>query len=225
LAPLSDRQAGLWPLSLRRIYIFEKVIVCFNLKHALKRAYFIQNILPANDAILTRDVFLVIMYADRIPPHILICVNGKLFSLSVKGHLLDEDLNLYLRTIRKYKIGTLFIKLVVPQIFTMEQLHDSIGRIMLSYPRIEMGSGLRDGNPVTCLAPVKDFCNSLYCTDMSGVQFIFDLLPKLEKQGVIGSSYHLNMERSLLPENNFAMNTYTMYEVNENIYSLSVHAG
>lgn len=176
--------------------------------------YFIHNILPADIAVLKRDVYLVMMYANRIPPHILLSVNGKLFSLSVKGNLVDEDLILYLRTIKKHKIETLFIKFFVPEIFTMSQLHQTITKITLSYPHLEPGS-------ITCLAPVKDFCSNIYHTDTKDVKFIFDLLPKLEKQGIIGCTYHLNMEKYLLSENNFALNTYSMFEVNENIYSFN----
>lgn len=189
----------------------------------MKKTYFIHNILQADNVVLKRDIYLVIMYANRIPPHILLSINGKLFSLSVKGHLLDEDMNLYLRTIMKYKIETLFIKLIVPPVFTMEQLHKTVTQITLSYPRIEPGLTLPDGSQVTCLAPVKEFCNNIYHTDTAGVSFIFDLLPRLEKQGVIGCSYHLNMEKDLLPENNFALNIYSMFEVNENIHTLSAH--
>ena len=151
------------------------------------------------------------MYATRVPPHILISVNGKLFSLSVKGHLIDADLNLYLRTIQKNKIETLFIKLIIPEIFTMEQLHSSIEKITLSYPKLEAGK-------ITCLAPIKDFCGNVYSTDTSNVNFIFDLLPKLEKQAVIGNCYHLNMDKYFLQKNNFSLKTYSMFEVNENIY-------
>lgn len=189
----------------------------------MKRTYLLHNVLPANVALLKRDIYLVLMHANRVPPHIFVCVNGKLFSLSVKGHLLNEDLDIYLRTIRKYKIETLFVKLFSPGILTMEQLLETITRITLSYPRVEPGLILPDGTRITCLTPVKDFCNSIYKTETKGVKFIFDLLPELEKQGVIGNSYHLNMERSLMADNDFALKTYTMFEVNENIYALNTH--
>lgn len=187
----------------------------------MKNTYLLNNILPANNTLLMRDIYLVMMHINRIPPHILISVNGKLFSLGVKGHLVGEDLTLYLRTIRKYKIETLFIKLIVPDILTIGQLQETITKITLSFPRIEPGLNLPDGSTITCLTPVKYFCSNIYNTEITGVKFIFDLLPKLEKQGVISNSYHLNMEKSLLPDNNFALNTYTMFEVNENIYTLS----
>lgn len=172
----------------------------------------VHNILPVDNHPIKTEVYIVVMHASRIPPHILLCVHGKLFSLSVKGSLVDEDISVYLRTIKKHRIETLFIQLAPPPVFTMEQLQEIVTGITLSYDNLKPGL-------ITCLTPVKDFCRSVYQTDTGNVKFIFELLPKLRQQGVTGNTYHLNMESRLKSTGNiFALKTYSMFEVNEHIH-------
>src|ERR1035437_10916443 len=120
------------------------------------------NLLPATDAVLMNDVFLVLLYATRIPPHLLISINGKLFTLSVKGANVDGELSALLTLIRKKNIETIFIRLHMPLLFTMEQLQEEIRNCTLAYPRDDIGIA-------TCLTPIKDFCHSIYDTDTKNV--------------------------------------------------------
>lgn len=178
--------------------------------------YKIKNILPANSKILKNGIYLIILHATRIPPHLLLSVNGKLFSLGLTGPRIDDDLDLYLRTILKYRIQTLFIELNPPGIFTMNQLHEQITTITMAYPRVEKGI-------ITCLAPVRDFCREVFAADTSKINFVYELLPRLDGMGVIGNCYHWHLERSLAEGSSFRLLTYTMNEVNEHITSLPAY--
>ena len=86
----------------------------------MQNFYKISNLLPANDTLLKNDVYLVLLYASRVPPHLLVSVNGKIFTLSVKGATVDGELSALLTLIRRKNIETIFIKLSLPALFTIE---------------------------------------------------------------------------------------------------------
>jgi hypothetical protein len=175
--------------------------------------YIIPNILPAQEALLMNDVFLVVLYASRIPPHLAVSVNGKLFTLTVKGANVDGELSALLRLIRKRNIESLFIKLSVPAFFTFPELHKEIRKYTLAYPRVDVGIA-------TCLSPIKDFCANVFDTDLKNVNFVFDLLPKLYEQKIISYCYQMNLGH-LLKGNSFLLNKYTMNDIYEGIRSAS----
>lgn len=180
----------------------------------MRDQYKISNLLPANDAVLKNDVFLILLYATRIPPHLLVSVNGKIFTLSVKGATVDGELDALLTLIRKRNIETIFIKLSLPPLFTMEQLMEEIRISTLAYPRADIGIA-------TCLTPIKDFCGTVYNTETRNVNLIFDLLPKLEECHALNGCYHLNLDKYLL-ENSFALNKYEVNDVYEAIRKSSL---
>ncbi|MBI3501346.1 MAG: hypothetical protein HY063_06080 [Bacteroidetes bacterium] len=180
----------------------------------MKQLYRIQNILPAKETLLHNDVFLVLLYAARIPPHLLVSVHGKIFSLSVKGATVDGELSSLLHLIRRKKIETVFIRLALPLVFTLEQLQDEIRHCMLAYPRADVGIA-------TCLTPIADFCHSIYSTEKKNVNLIFDLLPKLSERKAVKEIYHLNLG-NYLSGNSFELNKYEVNDVHEAIRNSSL---
>lgn len=177
----------------------------------LKNTYTISNILPATEALLSNDVYLVVLYASRIPPHLAVSVNGKLFTLTVKGATVDGELKALLTLIRQKRIEAIFIKLAVPSFFTLDQLKNEIRKYTLAYPRVDIGLA-------TCLAPIKDFCSEVYEADMQKVNFLFDLLPELYKRNVVSSCYQMNLDRYLV-NNEFHLSLYSMQDIYEGIRS------
>ena len=176
--------------------------------------YKVANILPASDPVLMNDVFLVLLYAARVPPHLLISINGKIFTLSVKGATVDGELPALLTLIRKKNIETLFIKLSLPPLFTMDQLKEEIRTCTLAYPRADIGIA-------TCLTPIKDFCHTIYDTETKNVNLIFDLLPKLQERNAMKDCYQLNLDRHLLNDS-FSIHTYEVNDVYEAIRKSSL---
>jgi hypothetical protein len=164
--------------------------------------YKISNLSAGSETLLLNDVYLV-------PPHLAVTVNGKLFTLSVKGPTVEGDLRPLLRMIRQRAIETIFIKLSVPHLFTVHQLNEEIRKYVLAYPRVDVGLA-------TCLAPIRDFCGSVYHAETRNVNFIYDLLPRLEALNVIDTCYHLNLDRYLHKET-FLMRKYTMDDINQEI--------
>ena len=151
----------------------------------------------------------MLLNAARIPPHIAIAVNGKMFSLDVKRPSVDVDLYSTLRAIQQRNVGCIFIRLNVPASFSTDQFEEGVKRCVLAYPRVDIGVA-------TCLAPVKDLCRKIFNTEVSDVNFIYELLPRLEKQNIIDSCYQLCMDESL-QDGSFFMTRYTMDDIHEQI--------
>lgn len=171
------------------------------------------NLRAANETVLQNDVFLVLLHANRIPPHLLVSVNGKLFTLTVKGATVDGELSALIKLIRKNKVETIFVKLNVPTVCTVEQLRAEIKKFMLAYPRVDVSIA-------TCLAPIKDFCHSVYSTETQKINFVFELLPKLNEQKVTGDIYQMNMEDHII-QNSFSLRTYSMNDIYEGIRAVN----
>ena len=178
----------------------------------MQSPYKISNLLPATDAVLMNDVFLVLLYATRIPPHLLISVNGKLFTLSVKGASVDGELAALLTLIRRKNIETIFIRLQMPVLFTIEQLREEIRNCTLAYQRADIGIA-------SCLTPIKDFCHSVYDTDTKNVNLIFDLLPKLQERNAMKDCYQMNLH---LTSTDFEIKRYEVNDVYEAIRKSSL---
>ena len=138
------------------------------------------------------DIYLILLYATRIPPHLLISINGKTFTLSVRGATVDGDLAALLALIRRKNIETVFIRLRMPPVFTMKKLMDEIRSCTLAYPRADIGIA-------TCLTPIKDFCHSIYDMETRNVNLLFDLLPKLQERNAMRDCYQLNLKAHLTP--------------------------
>ena len=178
----------------------------------MQSSYKISNLLPATEAVLMNDVYLVLLYATRIPPHLLVSVNGKIFTLSVKGATVDGELPALLKLIRKKSIETVFIRLQMPLLFTIEQLRDEIRNCTLAYPRADIGIA-------TCLTPIKDFCHTVYDTETKNVNLIFDLLPKLQEKNALKDCYQMNLQPI---SNNFEIRNYEVNDVYEAIRNSSL---
>lgn len=176
--------------------------------------YKINHLAAAHEDVLLNDVYLVLLNVTRVPPHLAVAIGGKLFTLSVKGPTVEGDLGSLLRIIRQRSIESIFIRLSIPHLFTLEQLQDEIKNYVLAYPRVDVGLA-------TCLAPIKDFCGSVYDAETGNVNFIYELLPVLEKKGVIDSCYHLNLDR-YLNKDSFLLKKYTMDDINEEIRKAAV---
>jgi len=173
------------------------------------QSFRIPKLVKADEALLLNDVFLVLLHANRIPPHLLVSVNGKIFTLSVKGTTVDGEMAALLTLIRKKNIETIFIRLSLPPFFTTEDLKAIMRKCILAYPRVDVGLA-------TCLTPISDFCQSVYDVEKKNVNLIFDLLPGLQEHAAIREYYHLNLDRYLAGDS-FSIRKYSVNDVYEAI--------
>lgn len=132
--------------------------------------YTFQHIHALNDeSILGSGLFLCILHADKIPPHIAISMDGKYFSLKAKGK--DEAIPVteVLKIINKRTIKTLFVRLDARVKF--EQLEEVFARFEKTIVK-----------ETSCLSPIKEVLKV-----QGDVQKLSDLLSYLDLN-------HLSME-------------------------------
>lgn len=178
--------------------------------------YQISDIEKLEEVYLQDGVFLVLMHALTVPPHLLLIVSGKVFSISTLGPAVDEDVQRYLNLIKKRAIKTLFVKMNLPQVFTKEELQKKLREITLAYPRVDVGLA-------TCLSPIKDFCENFVKINKKDILLVFDLLDSLKTHEAIAACYHLNLDTELV-ESRLLLKRYSVFEVNEAIFSAAVQA-
>ena len=65
-----------------------------------------------HDEFLNNGIYLHIVHATTVPPHLVLSINGKIFSLSTKGPSLDGSMEQNLRFLRFKNIKTLFVEIL-----------------------------------------------------------------------------------------------------------------
>jgi hypothetical protein len=157
----------------------------------------VQKGVPNN---IQSGVFIWMLNAHKRPPHFVMCIEGKVTGISVKGATTDKDVSVYLNLIESKNIPTLFIELkdLKYNQETIEVLKDHIEL----YPQVKIGGP-------TCLDPINSFIHNTTDVDVSGVEKIFDLLPLLEANHI--SSY----SSVLLPvfDNEFHVDVYSREDI------------
>jgi hypothetical protein len=171
--------------------------------------YKILDLLPLEEKQLDDGVYLLILNARTVPPHLLLTVSGKVYGISTKGPSFDQSVDVYINYVKKKNIESVFVKLKLPAIYTDDQMLDSVRSIVKAYPRVDIGAA-------TCLSPIKDFMNQIYSTEVHDVHLIFDLLPKLKSQNIIEGYFQLNLDDAMA-KGELLMKKYSVFEVNEAI--------
>jgi len=113
-------------------------------------------------SILENGLFLCIIHADKIPPHIGVSIDGKYFSLKAKGKDEAIPVSEVLKIIDKRTIKTLFVSLEVSV---------GIEQIKQVYSRFEK-TIVRE---TSCLSPIKDVLKV-----QGDIQKLSDLLDYLD---------------------------------------------
>jgi hypothetical protein len=170
----------------------------------------ILNIESLKEKQLYHGVYLIILNARTVPPHLSLTVSGKVYGINTKGPTFDKDVNIYLNYIRKYSIESIFVELKLPLIYTNQEMLRAVREVIKAYPRVDIGEA-------TCLSPIKQFMNAAYKTEIHDVHLLFDLLPKLQKQDIIEGYYQLNLNDAM-NKGELLMKRYSVFEVNEAIH-------
>lgn len=123
----------------------------------------IHNIVDANSKLLQTGEHVVIMHARRVPPHIGLLINGVFHDLSVRGVLIDHNLDGLVETITRMQLPTLFVQI--------DGRND--GKAM----REILDQYTVATETITCLTPLREYYN------LPLAKFVFELLPKLPVLG------------------------------------------
>lgn len=176
----------------------------------MQSTYTIKNIQKATLDVLQEGVYLILLNPHQTPPHLLMSVGGKVFSISTKGVELDKPIEVYWKLILKHNLTALFVQLELPTFFTLDELQKSIRTITSKFPSVSVSG-------VSCLMPLKNFYEETYQVENNQIQLVFDLLDEMKKHNHAQQFYHLNLEKEL-KEGEFLMKRYSVFEVNEAIH-------
>ena len=147
--------------------------------------------------------------ASRIPPHIGIVTDGKLYDITSVGPNIDLPVKDFYKTILKRKTEVLFIELEKPVGIDLSQ---KITEKVREHWKVTVDT--------SCLSPIKDFINDVYEVDVNDVKFIFELLPILFERNLIKDVSQLNLSNKII-NNCLELTKYTEKDIENCIEALS----
>ena len=160
-----------------------------------------------NEWFLMKDSWLVMLHANRIPPHIGMVINGKYNSLTIKGHELDISIDALLKTIIQKNIESVFIKLKKHPVFSIEYQLEIFQEYIKRFDKVnEFG--------ITCLTPVKLFFEEFYAVKFLEDELFFDFMIRLNDNKYLeeAGSFNFNLE-----QNSLKLPYYTLNLLNQKI--------
>ncbi|HRG02144.1 MAG TPA: hypothetical protein PKZ75_13585 [Bacteroidia bacterium] len=156
---------------------------------------------------LLKSTWLVILHASRTPPHIGILVDGNYNSLTIKGHELNVDITVLLKTIQQKKIETLFIKLSKHPVFSTDYQKEICQFYIKQFSQVK-------ANEASCLSPVKLFLQEFYAVQENKAELLFELIERLKQNQYISLVLGLHIEDKI-EECEFSLPIYTNEQLQE----------
>ena len=154
---------------------------------------------------LLKGLYIAIIHATRIPPHIGIIVDKQYHSLSIKGQNINTSVSALLKNSTIRKIPTLFIKIKPHATFSEMYLNEHFITNVQQFQRV-------DTDIATCLSPIKLFFEEVYDVPMKQVNYLYELLPALQKEGLVEHTTSL-----FIDEEKYTLPFYTSKEINAGI--------
>ncbi|MES2513194.1 MAG: hypothetical protein V4580_03585 [Bacteroidota bacterium] len=137
--------------------------------------------------LLYKNTWLVILHASRTPPHIGILIDGNYNSLTIKGHELNIQLTVLLKTIQQKKIETLFVQLKKHPVFSTDYQKEICQHYIQQFTQVK-------ANEASCLNPVKLFLQEFYAICENKEELLFELMEHLKQNQYIEITLGLNLE-------------------------------
>ncbi len=154
---------------------------------------------------LLKGIYIAVIHATRIPPHIGLIIDGKYHSLTVKGQDINTSLTALVKSTLQRKIPSLFIKIKSHTTFSESYLKEHFITNIRQFPKVDIGIA-------TCLSPIKLFFAEVYDVSIENINYLFELIPLLYAEQLIEyvSSVFINEREYQLP-------VYTEAEINKGI--------
>lgn len=165
-----------------------------------------ENVAVADEASLMNGTYIVVLQTVRVPPHLLIAVNGRSWSISVSGQLPAEPLEKLFAYIRRKSIPTVFSELILPAGVSSDAFCLMLDKAVAKYPEVH-------ANEISCLHPIRDVATEVFGSSVQYARFIFELIPAIQLEGGIGRHYGFHLENYLDENRNLAMQMYTAEDV------------
>ena len=136
---------------------------------------------------LYKHVWLVILNASKTPPHIGILIDGNYNSLTIKGQELNIDIKALLKTIQQKKIETIFLKLKIHPVFSLEYQKEICQWYIKQFKQVKV-------NEASCLNPIKLFLQEFYALQENKDELLFELVERLKQNQYISLTLSLNID-------------------------------
>ncbi len=169
----------------------------------------LKNILPANDTNFSNGVYIILFNATIIPPHLLIAIEGKIYSITDSGRQIGSSLEKLVLFIRRKNVPTIFVEWIQLENLQVGKLESEIRNSLLKYERVVEGK-------VSCLFPIRDIVARNLGDEMNKADFIFDLLPLMERKNALGNVFEMNMGNEIV-NGEFELLRYTEEELRKSI--------
>jgi hypothetical protein len=163
------------------------------------------------DASLNKSLWIVVLHACRIPPHVGLLFNGNYFSLNLKGVEKNIDLSVLLRTIELQNIKSVFFKVKKHPVFSVDYLKEVFENDLSNYQKVTTDN--------TCFKPVKLFFEEHYLFCSQPINFLFELFSPLITNEMIEKTIALNLNEEI-NEGNFTFNNYNAKDINDKLASI-----
>lgn len=156
---------------------------------------------------LLKNTWLVVLHASRTPPHIGILVNGNYNSLTIKGHELNINCIVLLKTIQQKKIETLFIQLKKHPVFSSDYQKEICQYYIKQFTQVKV-------NEASCLSPIKLFLQEFYAIQENKNELLFELVERLKQNQYISLTLGLNINNKI-EDNEFSLPMYSNEQLQE----------
>jgi hypothetical protein len=154
---------------------------------------------------LSKGLYIAVLHATRVPPHIGLIVGGKYHSLSIKGQDINTSVAALIKNTNQRKIPTLFIKIKSHNTFSEPYLNEHFITNIQQFKRVDI-------DVATCLSPIKLFFEEIYNIQMNDIHFLFELIPKLYSEELIENTSSLFVD-----ETKYELPVYNNSQINEGI--------
>ncbi len=160
---------------------------------------------------LNKGLWLVLINAKRIPPHVGMLFNGRYYSLNVTGQEINIRMQALLKRIRIQKIKAVFVQLKPHPVFSPDYLCGYFAILVQKHPRVNL-------NGITCFTPVRSFFTENYALCENDLKFLYHLFPQLYAQDVISGAMSVNLEENETEaENVFRLPVYTNEDIEDKL--------
>lgn len=154
---------------------------------------------------LLKGVYIAVIHATRIPPHIGLIISGKYHSLTVKGQDINTSVEALIKNTVQRKIPSLFIKIKTHPTFSESYLKEHFITNVQQFPKVDIGVA-------TCLSPIKLFFNETYNVRVENINYLFELVPALSAENLIENTMALFVD-----EKRYQLPEYSEEEINRGI--------
>jgi len=157
---------------------------------------------------IKKGIYLVLLHANRVPPHIGMMMDNVYHSLSIKGQELNVSGEALLKNIALRKIPSVFLEIQRHPVFSNDYLGECFAEQVKQFDKVNA-----QGN--TCLSPVKLFFCEFYALDGSKIDLVFDLLDGLDKNSFAGPAFGAHL--GTLKQNIFYLHPYKRADLDRQI--------